>query len=174
MNNKQMEEFLTNDIQLREVSKADLAIFFQQQLDPEANHMAAFASKDPTDKVAFTAKWEKILVDEAIILRTVLYRQQVAGHMVCHGWFGEPEVSYWLGKQFWGRGIASTALAQFLDVVEIRPLYARAAKDNIASLRVLEKCGFTVCGEDRGFANARGVEVEELILKLGCQESKDE
>lgn len=157
-----------NDIQLRNVTEADLVILFEQQLDPEANTMAAFAAKDPEDRVAFTAKWEKILADEAIILKTILYGDQVAGHIVCHGWFGEPEVSYWLGKEFWGRGIASEALTQFLDVLQRRPLYARAAKDNVASIRVLEKCGFTVCGEDRGFANARGEEVEEVILTINC------
>ena len=155
-----------NDIRLREVNEADLAIFFQQQLDPQANYMAAFATKDPADRAAFMWKWAKILADEAIVLRTILYGKQIAGHIVCHGWFGEPEVSYWLGKEFWGRGIASAALVKFLDLIEFRPLYARAAKDNIASIRVLEKCGFTVIREDRGFANARREEVEELILCL--------
>jgi RimJ/RimL family protein N-acetyltransferase len=161
-----MEEPWSCDIGLREVSEADLAIFFEQQMDLEANSMAAFTAKDPADRIDFAAKWEKILADEAIILRTVLYGEQVAGHVVCHGWFGEPEVSYWLGKEYWGRGIATVALGLFLDVVEIRPLYARAAKDNAASLRVLEKCRFTVCSEDRGFANARGEVVEEVILRL--------
>jgi RimJ/RimL family protein N-acetyltransferase len=56
---------------------------------------------------------------------------------------------------------------QFLDVVQTRPLYARAAQDNAASIRVLQKCGFMICGEDKGFANARGEEVEEIILRLG-------
>ena len=161
-----MEEPVTDDIRLREVSEADLAIFFEQQMDSEANSMAAFTAKDPADRVAFTAKWQKILADEAIILRTILYGEQVAGHVVCHGWFGDPEVSYWLGKEFWSRGIATAALTLFLDVVQIRPLYAQAAKDNVASIRVLEKCGFAVCGEDRGFANARGEVVEEVVLCL--------
>lgn len=161
-----MAEPLRDYFRLREVREADLTVFYKQQVDPEANRMAAFTAKDPTDRVAFTAKWEKILADEAIILRTILYGEQVTGYIVCHGWFGEPEVSYWLGKEYWGRGIASAALVQFLAVVEVRPLYARAAKDNAASIRVLKKCGFTVCGEDRGFANARGEEVEEVILRL--------
>jgi RimJ/RimL family protein N-acetyltransferase len=81
-----------------------------------------------------------------------------------HSWFGEPEISYWLGKDYWGKGVATAALSAFLDHVEMRPLYARVAKDNLASQRVLEKCGFTVDGEDKGFSNARGVEVEEVIL----------
>ena len=157
---------MTNDIYLRDVIEADLPIFFEQQLDPEANRMAAFTAKDPTDREPFMVKWGKILADERIRIKTILYGEQVAGHIVSHGWFGEPEVSYWLGKEYWGRGIATAALMQFLEVVQMRPLYARAVKDNIASIRVLEKCGFTACGEDRGFANARGEEVEEIIFRL--------
>lgn len=48
----------------------------------------------------------------------------------------------------------------------VRPLYARVVKDNLASQRVLQKCGFTICGENKGFANARGKEVEEFIMRL--------
>lgn len=157
---------MSSDVRLRDVREADLGVFFEQQLDAEANFMAAFAAKDPADREAFDAKWDKILADEAIRLKTILAAEHVAGHIVSHGWFGEPEVSYWLGKEFWGRGIATAALGLFLDVVEIRPLYARAAKDNVASIRVLEKCGFTISAEDRGFANARGEEVDEVILRL--------
>ena len=155
------------DICLRDVTEADLDLFFQQQLDPEANQMAAFTAKDPADREAFDGKWAKILAGERITLKAILYAEQVAGYIVSHGWFGDLEVSYWIGKEFWGRGIATAALAQFLDVVQTRPLYARAAQDNIASLRVLQKCGFKISGEDRGFANARGEEVAEFILQLG-------
>ena len=156
---------MTNDIRLRDVKEGDPPIFFEQQLDPEANRMAAFTARDPADRELFMVKWGKILADERIRIKTILFGEQVAGHIVSHGWFGEPEVSYWLGKEYWGRSIATAALAQFIEVVQTRPLYARAVKDNVASIRVLEKCGFTICGEDRGFANARGEEVEEFILE---------
>jgi GNAT superfamily N-acetyltransferase len=86
-------------------------------------------------------------------------------------WSGKPEVSYWLGREFWGKGIATTALRLFLSVVAVRPLYARAARDNAASIRVLEKCGFTIAGSARGFANARGAEVEEMVLVLKSKTS---
>ena len=81
-------------------------------------------------------------------------------------WSGQLEVTYWIGREFWGKGIATKALAVFLSSVKPRPLYARTAKDNIASLRVLEKCGFTIAGYERGFANARGEEVDEVVLEL--------
>ena len=79
---------------------------------------------------------------------------------------GKPEVTYWIGREFWGKGIATKALAEFLGHVPVRPLYARAAKDNVASIRVLTKCGFCVTGEERGFANAQGAEIQELVLEL--------
>jgi len=77
------------------------------------------------------------------------------------------EIGCWLAEDFWGRGIASRALEAFLTLVPDRPLYARVARDNLASVRVLEKCGFHNSGVEVGFANARGMEIEELIDKLG-------
>lgn len=112
------------------------------------------------------AHWAKIMKDESVILRTILFGSQVAGNIVSFEMSGEREVGYWLGQEFWGKGIATQALSAFLAQVTIRPLYAHVAKHNIASQRVLEKCGFVVCGQDKGFLNARGEKIEELILKL--------
>src|SRR5262249_44237054 len=84
-------------------------------------------------------------------------------------WSGKLEVSYWIGRAFWGKGIATKALAALLGSVKTRPLYARAARDNIASIRVLEKCGFMNAGYDRGFANARGEEIDEVVFELRAQ-----
>lgn len=156
----------TNGILLRDIAEADLPIFFDYQLDPEANHMAAFTAKNPADRDAFTAHWAKILGDDTNMAKTILFDGQVAGNVLSFEQFGEPEVSYWIGKPFWGKGIATRALIEFLNHITTRPLYARAAKDNSASIRVLEQCGFTIVGEDKGFSNARGEEVEEWILKL--------
>lgn len=154
-------------IQLRDVTEGDLPIFFEQQRDPEANYMAAFTAKDPADREAFNTHWQKVLADESNTVKTILFAGNVAGHIAQFEQFGQPEVSYWLGRKYWGQGIATQALSLFLNHISIRPLYARAAKDNIGSIRVLEKCGFMVAGEDKGFANARGQETEEFILKLG-------
>jgi RimJ/RimL family protein N-acetyltransferase len=153
-------------VRLRDLAQSDLPTFFEHQLDPVANQMAAFTAKDPADREAFNAHWTKIMADETITIKTILFEGAIAGHILSHGWFGEPEVSYWLGQGYWGKGIATQALTLFLTHLKTRPLYARAAKDNVASLRVLEKCGFTICGEDKGFANARGHEIEEYLLRL--------
>ena len=154
-------------IVLRNVEEGDLATFFQQQLDPIANHMAAFTAKDPTDRDAFMARWEKILGDDAIVKKSILFEGQVVGHVASFERLGLAEVTYWIGKDYWGKGFATEALSLFLLEQTARPLYARAAKDNVASIRVLEKCGFTISGHEKGYANARGEEIEEVIMELG-------
>lgn len=157
----------TSDVLLRDVIMSDLPIFFDQQLDPEANHMAAFTAKDPSDKDAFMARWTRILGNETGTVQTVLFNGQVAGSILSYeDEDAKPEVSYWIGKPYWGNGVATKALSAFLTLIKVRPLYARAAKDHSASLRVLEKCGFTRIGEGKGFANARNEEIEEFMLQL--------
>jgi RimJ/RimL family protein N-acetyltransferase len=157
-----------SDILLREVTEDDLAIFFEQQQDPAANWMAAFTAKDPTDWAAFAAKWAKILSDGTGTAKTIVCGGRVAGNVTSFvaPWSGQREVSYWVGRDHWGRGVATRALAAFVGGLAARPLYARAAADNIPSIRVLEKCGFVLIGRDRGFANARGAEIEEVVMEL--------
>ena len=158
---------LPSNVVLREVQAEDLPLFFEHQQDPAAHSMAAFTAKDPTDQRAFMAHWTRILGDATITTRTILIEGQVAGSVSSYEeTAGHPEVTYWLGKPYWGKGIATAALRAFLAQVTTRPIYARVAKDNRASLRVLEKCGFTIIDEDKGFANARGQEIEEWLLQL--------
>ena len=153
---------MTTNILLRDVTEDDLPIFFEQQLDPDATKMAAFPSRD---RESFIAHWAKIMADDSVILKTILFDRQVAGNMVSFEMSDKREVGYWIGKEYWGKGIATKALAAFLDHVKTRPLYAHVAKHNIGSRRVLEKCGFTIVGEDK-FLNAHGEEVDEFVLKL--------
>lgn len=154
---------MSNDISLREVEVSDLPIFFEHQQDPVANQMAAFPARE---REAFMAHWVKIMQDESVSLKTILLEGQVVGNVLSFEMSGEREVGYWFGREFWGKGIATQALSQFLAQEQVRPLYAHIAKHNIASRRVLEKCGFVDYGEDKGWANARGEKVEEFILKL--------
>jgi RimJ/RimL family protein N-acetyltransferase len=78
----------------------------------------------------------------------------------------DAEITYWIDRNFWGQGIATMALKEFLTIEQIRPIYGRAAFDNYGSHKVLEKCGFIKIGMDKGFANARQAEIEEYIYKL--------
>ena len=156
------------DFYLREVMDIDLPIFYQQQLDPDANFMVAFTSRDPANRKAFDAHWKRVLANETGIVRTIVVMGETAGYVLSYEEEpGKPEVGYWLGKEYWGRGLATQALGEFLENVNTtRPIHARVAKDNLASRRVLEKCGFRVIGKNIGYANARGEEIEELILTL--------
>lgn len=155
-----------DDVLLRDVTEDDLPAFFGQQLDPDANRMAAFTVEDPADREAFDARWVRILEDETITKKAVLFGGRIVGSVLSFEQSGETEVTYWIGKEHWGKGLATGALSRLLEHEVVRPLYARAAKDNVASLHVLQKCGFTICGEDKGFSNARGEEVEEFVLIL--------
>lgn len=154
------------DVRLRTVEDADLAFFFAHMQDPAAIQMAAFTPADPSDRDAFAARWQRIRTHPTGTVRTILADGQVAGHVASFAYAGNTEVTYWLGREHWGRGIATQALREFLAEVTTRPLHARAVQDNAASLRVLERCGFRVCGEDRGFANGRAAEVAEYVLVL--------
>jgi RimJ/RimL family protein N-acetyltransferase len=125
--------------------EADLPIFHEQQLDADAAHIAGFPSRD---RDAFMAHWKKIMNDQTNVLKTILFNEQVAGNIVSWEQDGEREIGYWLGKEHWGKGIATAALTELLALIKSRPLYAHVAKHNFASRRVLEKCGFMIYRED--------------------------
>jgi len=151
---------------LRAVAPGDLDHFFAQQRDPVARHMAAFTSADPDDRAAFDAHWARITADSAIVNRTIEFGGVVVGHVASFEQGGEREVTYWIDRAHWGRGIATRALRLALAELPTRPLHARAAADNAASIRVLTNCGFVTYGTDRGFASARGTEIDEVLLRL--------
>jgi RimJ/RimL family protein N-acetyltransferase len=154
---------MTNEVRLRTVEDGDLPVFFAHQLDPEATRLAAFPSRDHD---AFMAHWAKIrATPEETITRTILCHGRVAGHLGSWVQAGQREVGYWLGREFWGRGIASAALGLLLAEVKIRPLHAHVAKHNVASIRVLQKCGFVITGSEK-FPAATGTEIEEIVLTL--------
>lgn len=158
---KSKPNFMPNVV-IRPVVESDLPILFEHQRDPESSAMAAFPSRD---REAFDTHWTKIMTNQTNILRTIEVDGQVAGHLGSWEMEGEREIGYWLGKEFWGKGIATEALNQFLGVVKTRPLFAHVAKHNLASKRVLEKCGFKIVGEDK-YTNRNNEEVNEFVLRL--------
>ena len=151
---------------IRKTIQDDLETLFKNQRDKEANVMAAFTAEDPNDKVAYMAKWSKIVDNDQVNMQTVLLESQIVGSVLHFSMDGEINVSYWIGKTYWGKGIASQALSLFVHQVSERPLFGRVAFDNIGSQKVLEKCGFEEIGTDVYFANARGKEIEEKIYRL--------
>lgn len=126
---------------LRQVTEDDLPAFYEYQRDPESVEMAAFASRD---RDAFLAHWTRILNDPDLIARTITVDGRVAGNVSSWEQDGERLVGYWVDRELWGRGVASRALAAFLEEMTARPVFAYVAHHNRGSIRVLEKCGFTV------------------------------
>nr|WP_231715292.1 GNAT family N-acetyltransferase [Arthrobacter gengyunqii] len=153
-------------IELRAVVPADLNEFFTHQLDPSANHMTAFAAKNPSDRGVFDHHWQTILNDPSVTVRTIVADGDVVGGIMAYRDGGIPEISYWIDTNHWGQGITTNAVGQFLAEFSERPIRARAVADNAGSIAILEKYGFTVVGETQGFANARGAVVRELELEL--------
>jgi RimJ/RimL family protein N-acetyltransferase len=151
---------------LRGLRDEDLAVLFEQWADPIAARMAAFTASDHMDRRAFERRWSRLRADETVIARVIVADGEVAGTISSWGDPDEREVTYWIGRSFWGKGIATGALRAFLTVDPARPLHARVASDNVASRRVLEKCGFRIIAHERGFAEARSAEIEELVLRL--------
>lgn len=154
---------MSNDIRIRDVQPDDLPIFFEQQLDADATRMAGFPSRD---RAAFDAHWaSNILGNPTAVTQTVLLNGEVAGYMGSWQQDGARLVGYWIGKEYWGRGVATEALARFLRIVTTRPLLAHVAPHNVASIRVLEKCGFRLEREDGD--EAGGEESGEVVMVLG-------
>jgi RimJ/RimL family protein N-acetyltransferase len=143
---------------LREVVEADLPVFYEYERDPEASAMAAFPSRD---REAFMAHWARTLANDSALTWTILCDGAVAGNIGCWQADGRRLVGYWIGREFWGRGLATEALAELVDIVYTRPLHAEVVPTNVASIRVLEKCGFTQVDAHMGEDG-----IEELVLEL--------
>ncbi|QIL76626.1 GNAT family N-acetyltransferase [Hymenobacter sp. HDW8] len=153
-------------VTLRPTERADLEFLFQFQLDEEAGYLAAFMPENHTDKEAYVEKYTRFLNDPTIHMQTILVDEIIAGSISKFEREGDAEITYWIDRRFWGKGVATTALMNFLILENTRPIFGRVAFDNLGSQRVLERCGFVKIGTDKGFANARQTEIEEFIYKL--------
>ncbi len=156
-------------VRLREVIDIDLPIFYAHQRDPVAWKMAAFRSRP---RQTFMLHWKTIRADPTVVLRTILCEDRVAGTVMSFLLKTKRQVGYWIGREYWGQGIATAALEQFLHQVKARPLYAHVAQHNTASLRVLEKCGFTVVGEEPNPPLDGQDPIMDYVLRLGRKPSR--
>ncbi|WP_447008134.1 GNAT family N-acetyltransferase [Saccharothrix isguenensis] len=154
------------EVALRPIEDSDLDALFDQMRDPESVRMAAFTAEDPDDRKAFDSHMSKVRASCDNTLRGVIRDGRLVGSIGSFIMDGDTEITYWIDRSAWGQGVAGQALALFLDTVDVRPLYARAASDNIGSLRVLHKAGFTIVGTEISYAPARDAEIEETVLRL--------
>lgn len=154
---------MKSGLELRAPSREDLELFFEFQRDPVAIEMAGF---HPRSLDAFMEHWEKILSDSTVMKSTIVWDGKVAGNIGCFDVGDKRAVGYWLGGSYWGKGIATAALRQFIAQVPERPLYAFLASHNVASRRVLEKCGFIMQGSVDTPPGHSPLVGEELLMKL--------
>lgn len=99
-------------------------------------------------------------------MQTIKANDEIVGSISKFVMENEAEITYWIDRKFWGQGIATKALTNFLVIEPNRPIFGRVAFDNLGSQKVLEKCDFVKIGTGKGFANARQKEIEEYIYKL--------
>lgn len=150
---------------LRPMREEDLPALFEIQCDAEGQVMAAFTSI-ANDRQAYLDKHRRLLADERIVQVTVELDGEIVGSAAAFPLGDEINVAYWIRRDRWGRGLAGAALAAVLEQVPTRPVFASAAHDNAASMRVLERCGFKRIGQERSFAEARGEEIAEVMFRL--------
>jgi RimJ/RimL family protein N-acetyltransferase len=155
---------LQDHLRIRDVADGDLDLLFAHQLDPEATRMAVFP---PRQRDAFMAHWARIRADQTVFSQSVVIGEQVVGYVVSWDQSGRRAVGYWIGRAWWGRGMATEALALFLRRMSVRPLYAYVGVHNVGSIRVLEKCGFgPVARRDVVASEADDDGVEQVVLVL--------
>lgn len=156
----------TLDIKLRPTQISDLDTLYQFQLDKEGGYLAAFMPKGSTDKTAYITKYTTLLGEPTVNNQTIVLNNIIVGSIAKFIMEGNTEITYWIDRKFWGQGIATKALKNFLEIELCRPIFGRVAFDNFGSQKVLEKSGFVKIGSNKGFANARQTEIEEFIFKL--------
>ena len=154
---------LGSAVRLRTVEPRDLPTLFQYQLDPDANRMSLTR---PRDAESFRLVWEKIFADPSVVAQAIVIDDVVVGSIGSFQVDGLDSVGYLIAREHWGKGIASRALALFLELVTVRPLHATVASSNLASLRVLHKCGFTITGTRLAPETDRYLACEEVSLVL--------
>lgn len=148
-------------VTLRPVQPADIERFFEHQQDSVAVAMAAFPARGRDEHFAH---WARIVADTTGVARTIEAQGEVVGDIV--GWLDGQRrlLGYWIGRQHWGRGLATEALRQFVHLLPERPLYAYVALANIGSQRVLEKAGFVRDAERGVIRAADGVDEYLYVL----------
>jgi RimJ/RimL family protein N-acetyltransferase len=154
---------MTSEVRLRAVEDGDLDALFAHQADPVATDLASFPARN---REQFDAHWARIRADRTVVLRAIMVDGVVAGNIVCWRQGGQWLIGYWIGREHWGKGVATRALARLLDEVPARPLRAHVAVSNPGSIRVLEKCGFTRDPAEEATAQAPADGVAEWVYVL--------
>lgn len=152
-----------HDLYIRPIERKDLPIFYGQQSDPEANRLAVATARDVT---TFDTHWHGVLNDPHVTACAIVGGGKVLGQISRFSRDGRDMVGYWIGREYWGQGVATRALALLLVQVQKRPLYATTARSNVASSRVLERNAFVLTGYHWADATERFPACEEALFEL--------
>lgn len=158
-----MDSAFADAVRLRDVGPDDLPRMYEMHADPESNRLAATI---PRTSAAFDAHWAAVLQNPTFTAKAILVDGMFVGYVCCFRHDGRANVGYWVGREHWGKGVATRALRLLLRDVADRPLYANVATGNGASLRVLQKCGFVIEQVQESPATDRYVACEEAVLVL--------
>lgn len=153
-------------IELTKTTQEDLETLFVFQTNKDGIWMAAFTAEDPSDKEFYMKKWTKIVENPTMRMQTIRFNNKIVGSVIHFDVMEETNISYWIDQPYWGKGLATEGLKAFIKDSIKRPLFARVAYDNYGSQKVLEKCGFKSIGQEKGFANARKMEIKEFVYKF--------
>jgi hypothetical protein len=116
-------------VEVRPVVESDLETFYEHQTDPEATAMAVFGAQEHD---AYMERWhQRILANPDNYARTITVDGAVAGNLLSWSMEGTRYVGYWIGREFWGRGVATAGMRALLEEIQERwswsPTSARSA-----------------------------------------------
>lgn len=153
-------------IELRDLDDDDLDAVFEMMRDPDAVGMVAFTAAEPGDRAAFDAWISRERASGTVSYLVVTENGGFAGTAAAFTVDRDREVSLWLARHAWGRGIATAALRLLISHEAERPLYARAAAHNARWIGALTASGFTEVSRNVAFAPGLGREAEEIVFAL--------
>ena len=157
---------MPTSLQLREVLPGDIALFYEHHLELRPLPLDADDADREASRARFMERWDQLLSEEGAFVQTITWDGVPVGYVARFTQKDRPAISYWLGRDYWGKGIATQAVRNFLGRVDERPLFARVAYDNLASIQVLRKTGFEIVGHDRCYSDLHGEEIDEIVLAL--------
>lgn len=153
-------------IELRDLDDDDLDAIFEMMRDAEAIAMAAFTADDPNDRAAFDAWIARERSSDDVLYQVVTENGGFAGTAAAFTVSGDRELSLWIARHAWGRGVATAALRLLVSREPVRPLFARVAAHNAAAVSALRSSGFAEISRSTAFAPGLGREADEVVYTL--------
>ncbi len=144
-------------IALRAREPADDELHFAWQAHPAQVATTVPARSRPD----FDAWIARITADPTVTLRTITADGAVVGTINTFVVEGERYIGYRVANERWGKGIATEAIRQMVELDAARPIYATVLASNVASVKALQRNGFVSAREQMSGDGP------EVVLRLG-------